>query len=146
MGISQAESVAAHSWGVSWLVMRFAPTEIDANRALKIAMVHDLPEVRTGDITPFDGIGPAEKHRLEASAAKAIFDGQPELLSLWEEYALNESPEANFVHACDKLDMALQAIHYAAELGVNTAEFIASARAAIDDPRLIKVIDDAEQR
>lgn len=37
-----------------------------------MALVHDLSEAIVGDITPFDGISKAEKHKREVAAMKHI--------------------------------------------------------------------------
>ena len=55
-GVRHPESVAAHSWGVAWLVLVLCPPALDRGRALAIAVAHDLPEVTVGDITPHDGV------------------------------------------------------------------------------------------
>jgi putative hydrolases of HD superfamily len=141
VGIDNPESVAAHAWGVCWLVVAHAPSDMDTERALKIAVVHDLIEVRVGDITPHDGISRTEKSTRETQAAQSMFSDRPDLLDLWQEYEDNLSAEAQFVHDCDKLDMALQALRYAREQGVDTSEFIQSARRKIQHPALLDVLN-----
>jgi putative hydrolases of HD superfamily len=138
-GVEQPESVAAHTWGVAYLVLALCPRGLDLGRALSIAVIHDLAEVTTGDITPHDGVGRAEKARRESIALERLLAPLPragELLELWRELEDGSSPEGRFVKACDKLDMALQARRYAADQGVDTAEFVESALAEIDDPNL----------
>ena len=61
VGVENPESVAAHTWGMCWLILVLAPHEIDQLRALKLAIIHDLAEARVGDITPHDGVSKAEK-------------------------------------------------------------------------------------
>ena len=61
VGIANAESVAAHSWGVSWLVIALCPEDIDQHKALQLAVIHDLAEARVGDITPHDNIEKNQK-------------------------------------------------------------------------------------
>lgn len=122
-GIEQPESVAAHSWGLSLLISLLAPTNLNHLRMHHMALAHDLPEVITGDITPHDGIPKAEKKEREAKAARSFLP--PHILKAWQEYEENKTPEAQFVHMLDKLDMALQAQVYAHQ--ANTQEFIESA-------------------
>ena len=56
------------------------------------------------------------------------------IIKLWLEYEDNSSPEAKFVKACDKLDMALQATYYSSKNNdFNPEEFIQSALEKIDD-------------
>jgi putative hydrolase of HD superfamily len=133
-GVEAPESVAAHSWGVAWLVLALAPDGIDRGRALAIAVLHDLAEVRVGDITPLDGVPPREKRRREEEAMRGLLAGLPsseELRQLWLEYEDQSSPEGRLVKACDRLDMALQAQLYAAKPGIDPASFIDSALAGL---------------
>ena len=126
VGVPRPESVAAHSWGIAWLALALCPPALDLRRILAMAILHDLPEVRVGDLTPHDGVDRATKHAAEREAAEALFAGRPDLLELWHEYERQESAEARFVHGLDKLDMGLQAGIYASH-GVDTAEFVKSA-------------------
>ena len=140
-GIDAPESVAAHSWGVAWLVINLCPDHVDTERALKLALVHDLPEVIAGDVTPHDGISKTDKHALEMEAAKQLFTRRPDLFGIWQEYETAETAEAKFVKECDALDMALQAVRYARTTGADTAEFIVSAKTKIRTPALLKLLD-----
>jgi putative hydrolase of HD superfamily len=139
VGVPAPESVAAHSWGVAWLVLALCPPGLDRGRALAIAVLHDLAEVRVGDLTPADRVDPAEKSRAEALAMAGLLSGlrgAAELLALWREYEDASTPEGRLVKACDKLDMALQAARYSEETGLDLAEFIDSALARLEDPLL----------
>lgn len=138
-GIPEPESVAAHSWGVAWLVLALCPPGIDRGRALAIATVHDLAEVRVGDLTPHDPVSKTEKARRELAAYTAMiapFPNATELLDLYVEYADESTPEGRFVKACDKLDMALQAQAYQGESGLDLSEFVASALGRLEADRL----------
>lgn len=135
-GVSQPESVAAHSWGITWLALLTCPPELDRERVLAMAVLHDLPEVRVGDITPYDGVDVADKRRAEEGAAAEIFASRHDLSVLWQEYADRSTPEARFVHQLDKLEMGLQAQRYTSTTGVDTTEFLDSALAAVTDTRL----------
>lgn len=143
VGVAAPESVAAHSWGVAWLVLALCPPGLDRGRALAIAVLHDLAEVRVGDITPHDGVPKAEKRRLEETAFAdlvAPLPGRDDLYALWREYEEASTPEGRFVKACDKLDLALQAAAYSAA-GAHTGELLASALAALDDEGLRRLLD-----
>ncbi len=134
VGVDAPESVAAHSWGVSFLVLALCPAGVDRERALAMAVVHDLAEVRTGDLTPHDGVDKADKHARERAALEdlvAPLERRDELVALFCEYDEGASREARFVKACDKLDMALTAKLYR-EAGHDTGELIASALAALE--------------
>lgn len=132
------ESVAAHSWGMALLALTRCPAALDRLAVLELCLVHDLPEAIVGDITPHDGVSRVEKHRRESDAAAALFADAPALMRRWQEYAEQRSPEARWVRQLDKLDMALQAERYAAD-GADTAEFLRSARPAVEDPTLLSL-------
>ena len=53
-GVEHPESVAAHSWGMSMLALKLTPEHLDLVRVLSLCIVHDIPEVRVGDLTPHD--------------------------------------------------------------------------------------------
>jgi len=138
-GVQNAESVAAHSWGVAWLVLALCPPDLNRERALAYAVLHDLPEVRVGDLTPHDAV--ADKHLQEDQAAEAMLATRPDLLATWRAYEAQADPEARFVRQLDRLDMALQARRYAREQGLDPDEFFESARSAVTDPRLQRLLD-----
>ena len=141
-GIGAPESVAAHSWGIALIALSVPAEELDLGRVLAFATLHDLAEVRTGDITPHDPISAEQKHTLEHAAATAMLIDSPKLFKLWRAYEAQACAESRWVRQLDRLDMALQAIVYAAQ-GHPTAEFIRSARRVIQDARLVAVLDAA---
>ena len=127
-GIKSPESVAAHSWGMSMLALKLAPKELDLARVLSLCIVHDIPEVRVGDLTPHDDTSTKAEDELNAMTEMA-----PEWVGLFEEYERGKTPEAKFVKQLDKLDMALQAEIYQSEFDIPLNEFIESARLRIGD-------------
>ena len=145
VGIDHPESVAGHSWGVAWLVLALCPEDLDQAAALRFAVIHDLAETHVGDITPHDGVSRSEKSRRERDAIAQLLANRPDLAALWHSYEAQSTPEARFVHDCDRLDMALQAIRYARTHNTDTREFIDSARRQITHPTLIAALNDAER-
>tara|TARA_B100001250_G_C19172126_1_gene517149 strand:- start:10 stop:528 length:519 start_codon:yes stop_codon:yes gene_type:complete len=138
-GIEECETVASHSWGVAWLVVALCPRELDLQKALMMAIIHDIAEVRIGDITPHDGVELEDKYRMEYTAIKDIFSGIEhcdDLLAIWLDYEMQESRESMFVKTCDKLDMALQAQKYMLDTKKDLNEFIDSALEKISDNSL----------
>ncbi len=146
-GLKNPETVAAHSWGVAWLVLALCPRELDRGLALAMAVIHDLAEVRVGDITPGDQIDPHQKNAREREALRALLaplgSAAQGLLELWEELEAGQSAEACFVRACDRLDMGLQATHYAKKRQMNPEEFTKSALNAMNDERLQAILESA---
>ena len=134
VGVQDVESVAAHSWGAAWLVAALCPDGVDRGRALEMAVIHDLAEVRIGDITPADGVPEEEKMAMEGAALDAMLHSIPHgsrIRDLWAEFEAGETPEARFARVCDKLDMGLQAIAYSAESEADFEEWLISARAVV---------------
>ena len=120
-GVEEPESVAAHTWGVALLTLHYGPRAgIDVDRAIRMALVHDLAEAETGDVATradpnADSIDPAEKERRERAAMETVLesvDDGGELRARWEEYEARETPEARFVKDMDLIDMCLQAVRY----------------------------------
>ena len=118
--IESPESVAAHTWGTAALCLLYADREdIDRQKAVTMALIHDLGEARTGDIATRaeDGrqtVATSEKQAAERKAVTNLVapfeDG--DLLSLWEEYEARETPTAQFVKDMDLIDNCLQALKY----------------------------------
>lgn len=148
-GIADPESVAAHSWGVGWLVLVLLPSDLDRERALSYAVLHDLPEVRTGDLMPSDGVSTEDKHARERAAMQAIcarLPGGAALLATWEAYEAQQDPEARFVRQLDRLDMAIQAVAYEGSSSERLDEFLDSADAVIEHPALREVLEQLRAR
>ncbi len=113
------ESIAAHSFGMSILILYLRPVlqanGINVERALNMAMVHDIAESTVGDLTPDDGVSESEKHAAEAAAFTEIVKGVQEgdyFRELWDDFESILSPEAKLVKRIDKLDMLIQAYLY----------------------------------
>jgi putative hydrolase of HD superfamily len=135
VGIERPESVASHSWGMSALALELCPQGLDLSKVLSLCIVHDVPEIIVGDLTPLDDC--TNKAKDEHSAMQKL---APQWLHLFEEYAAGDTDEAKFVKQIDKLDMALQAMIYRNEQGIDTSEFIESARKKIHDSQLKELI------
>jgi putative hydrolases of HD superfamily len=139
-----AESVADHSYLtalIAWIHALDDP-ELDADRVLKLAMIHDLAEAIVGDAPPYE---PHEvPDRADAAAHRAFFSvrhvrtpenraakqqaeaaafahlagllppiARVEFTALWKEYETRSTPEARFVKEVDTLEAYLESRHYA---------------------------------
>ena len=123
-GVDEPESVAAHAWGVAYLVLalgdRFREDlpGLDLDRALRLAVVHDVAEAETGDIatradSTADTVDRDAKETAERAAMAGLAGPLPDRVrDAWEAYESRESPEAVFVKECDLLDVCLQAVVY----------------------------------
>lgn len=151
-GVPEAacESVADHSFGTALLALFLAgkpPYEgVDRDKALRIALVHELGEVYAGDITPVDGVSAEEKASLERDSIRRVLAGLrggEEYLALWEEFEAGVSPEARFVRELDRLEMGLQAAAYRADGNHRMGEFFESARRSVSTPGLRAMLEAA---
>ena len=106
-GVEQPESVAAHSWGMAVLALKLCPQHLDLTRVLTMCLVHDLPEVVVGDLTPSD-----DRSTKAEDERAAMVNLAPEWVEIFDEYEAQSTEEAVFVRSLDKLDMALQANVY----------------------------------
>ncbi|MCR5662372.1 MAG: HD domain-containing protein [bacterium] len=139
--VPEPESSAAHSWGVGFLALLLCPPELNKERVLSLAIIHDLPEIKAGDITPYDGVSVEDKHAAELEAIKELDSGAgTNLTELFQEYLDSATPEAKFIHACDKLDMAITAKHYSERSGIDLQEFIDSASSYLNGNELSRFI------
>ena len=130
VGVRDVESVAAHSWGAAWLVAALCPDGVDRGSALEMAVIHDLAEVRIGDITPADGVPEEVKLVMEGEALDAMLQNIPHgsrIRDLWGEFEAGETAEARFARVCDKLDMALQSVVYSERTEEDLSEFRVTA-------------------
>ncbi len=115
----QCESVADHSFGVALMCMligdRHQP-RLDMSRVLRIALLHDLPEVITGDLTPSQVGGDArQKAQREMNALRDLLGDHPnfpEYAALLDDYIRGGTDEARFVKQVDKLERLYQASDY----------------------------------
>ncbi|MBQ9270697.1 MAG: HD domain-containing protein [Alphaproteobacteria bacterium] len=107
------ESDAEHSYSLAMLIMLFAPANLDKLKCLQLALIHDLPEIYCGDITPGE-LDLEKKSELEKNAMKMVVKDLelPLLQDLFTEYEQHSSPEAQFVWVMDRLDNVFTARMY----------------------------------
>jgi putative hydrolase of HD superfamily len=110
-GIQPCETIAAHTASVALLTAmlidacRAAGMEVDGEAALRMALVHDAPEARLGDV-PMPVKTPeldAALHLVEARIADDVLP--PALAARWREAEEGASLEGKLVKAADKLQM-----------------------------------------
>ena len=122
-GIRNGESVAEHSYGVALIALLLADRmeiEVDREKLLMLALLHDLPEYMLGDIhAPATRIlGEDVKEAAEERILTQLFDrvdGGDQYVRLWKEFANRSSVEGRLIRAIDKLEMFTQAFRYERE-------------------------------
>lgn len=157
-------TVAEHSWRLALMVLIIgteAKVRIDVGRAMSIALLHDIAEVKTGDIDAYQQIMAGKqlidsKARAEEAAMREMTDDLPFgdwVYDFWREYEDQKTIEAKFVKALDKIEGFL----HIAEVGVEPyipkefhADYATKAVAAFDDatahfPELKDLLDEVKQ-
>ena len=115
--IDNVESVAEHTYSTTIMSMIYSDLQkLDTEKIIKMALLHDLSESITGDLTP-DKISKKSKRQKENLAMKQILSNLPNKISksyykIWDDYQRASSEEAKLVHEIDKLEMVFQAKYY----------------------------------
>ncbi|MDR1536399.1 MAG: HD domain-containing protein [Clostridiales bacterium] len=108
---TRRENDAEHSWHIALMALTLkgcVAFEVNANRAIEMALIHDLVEIYAGDTFAYDKDGYADKEIREREAAQKLFSILPssqaeEFKSLWEEFEQMLTPEALYAAAVDRL-------------------------------------------
>jgi 5'-deoxynucleotidase YfbR-like HD superfamily hydrolase len=145
--IPNPESVADHSFRLATLAMLLAPQfGVDPVKSANMAILHDLGESIIGDIVTDGGTSdlPNLNQKLadERTALHELLSsiGAEHHMGLYDEFASNETPEAQFVNQLDKIEMAVQAREYELAHGVELGEFYDSAERRVHDPQLTNLL------
>lgn len=146
--IPRPESVADHSFRLTTMALALAPSQnVDPIRSVKMVIVHDLGEWRKGDIVTEDINGdlPNKVNKLveerDALGHALTLVGGTDYMALYDEFAENETPTAQFANELDKLEMAMQAREYELAHGVDLGEFYVSAQRAISTPGISAILN-----
>lgn len=120
-----AESVAAHSYGVAVVSMLLADemitrgVEVEMEKLLRLALMHDWAEARVGDMprTASEYFGADARKRAERAAfddiVRACGERQEKLYAkLHEDYEQRASFEARLVKAADVIDLLIQTLAF----------------------------------
>ncbi|MEM4280681.1 MAG: HD domain-containing protein [Candidatus Caldarchaeum sp.] len=127
LGVRRPENVASHCLSLAVLVMVEAERRgLDCLKAVKMALLHDIPESYTGDLTPKIKRKIPRKllENVELSVMKQLFMNvgvkqEEDLINLYSEYLKGVSPEAKLVHRLDRVEMVLEASWLASDKDVD---------------------------
>ena len=109
---SRHENSAEHSWHLALAVLLFEPLarerNLDLQRMLEMALLHDLPEIGAGDTYVYDNVGRESQAAREQQAADELFGQLPDaqnaqFRACWDEFEALETAEARFVRGLDRL-------------------------------------------
>jgi putative hydrolase of HD superfamily len=104
------ETVAEHVFRTTMITFVLAADspDVDRDRALRMALLHDLPEARTGDLNYMNQkYVTADEGAAAAAMARDLPFGE-EMERLLAEYRAQETPEARLVRDADQLEMLLE--------------------------------------
>ena len=105
------ENDAEHAWHMaimSYLFREYANEDVDISKVMLMCLIHDIVEIDAGDTYAYDDEAIKSQKEREEKAKQRIFsilpdDQKEELMSLFEEFEENVSPEARYAHAMDNL-------------------------------------------
>lgn len=143
--IKNPETIAEHIFRValmSWILADLKKEDLNIERLIKMALIHDLCEIYAGDTTPYDSILPKDKKKLrelvktwprfskkekqrlvnnkfkkEKKSLNKIIEELPlklkkEIRNLWIDYEKGLTREGRFFKQMDRLENFLQAMEY----------------------------------
>jgi len=119
LGLDRYENSAEHSWQAALLALvlaKFGNDALDAEKVVKMMLVHDIGEIDADDVFFFDEAGRADAKEKELAAMKRTFGILPEekaaeLFALWKEFENGTSPEAKYARAIDRVMPVLQNLY-----------------------------------
>ena len=156
--VEDPETVAAHSWSLALLVMIHLPEDLNIEKALKTAIIHDIGESVIGDLPYRADSGPesGDKDLEEKEAVEEIAENLDKTIKgLYKDYSKRESEEAKFVKDMDLIDMVLQALKYESENRYegnpetsyeNLDEFFETSRDRFNTEKGLKMFENVEER
>ena len=107
--LSRRENSAEHSWHLSLGLLalsRELDLEIDLNKALVMALIHDTCEIDAGDSPAYGAVRPdqyeAELACIDRLSSHSVKFAE-ELRQLWLEYEAQESRESRWVKVLDRV-------------------------------------------
>ena len=122
---SRRENTAEHSWQIVVFAQILFPyaknkNQIDLLRVIRMLSIHDVVEIEAGDTFIFDENAMTGKYDRELAAAKKTFGilDEPlssEFLNLWIEFEAEESNDAIFACAVDRIMPFLLNVYGSAE-------------------------------
>ncbi|ADB38765.1 HD domain-containing protein [Spirosoma linguale] len=115
-GSNRNENDAEHSWHLALMALVLADhanVQVDLLKVIKMLLIHDLVEIDAGDTFIYDTQKNHDNTEEERKAAQRIFGLLPdhqssELLAVWEEFEEQQTNEAKFARAMDRLEPLLQ--------------------------------------
>lgn len=112
---ARRENDAEHMYHFALLAMvmtEYANAPVNLLRVLQMILIHDVVEIDAGDTFVYDTAAQVGKREREERAADRLFgllppDQTAEFRALWEEFEAEETSEARFAAALDRMQPLL---------------------------------------
>lgn len=113
--LPRSENDAEHSFSLAIaaaVLAEYSNEPVDITKVMKMVLVHDAVEIYAGDTYCYDEEGAKTKEAREKAAAEKVFGMLPdeqgaEYHALWEEFERNDTAEARFANAMDRIQPLL---------------------------------------
>lgn len=113
--LPRRENDAEHSFSLAIaaaVLSEYSNEPVDITKVMKMVLVHDAVEIYAGDTYCYDDEGAKTKKERENAAAEKVFGMLPEeqgreYRELWDEFERNDTPEARFSNAMDRIQPLL---------------------------------------
>lgn len=113
--LPRRENDAEHSFSLAIaaaVLAEYSNEPVEVAKVMKMVLVHDAVEIYAGDTYCYDDEGAKTKEAREKAAAEKIFGTLPEeqaaeYRALWDEFERNDTPEARFSNAMDRIQPLL---------------------------------------
>ncbi|WKZ24669.1 MAG: HD domain-containing protein [Patescibacteria group bacterium] len=141
--IPEMANVAEHSFRVAWIALLLSKTvkeeeglEVNLEKVLKLSLMHDIAETRTGDTHYVSRlyVKRDEEKAFSDMAKDLLLEG--ELLELFADYEKRESLEAKIVKDADTLDVELELKETAMRANPALVEGMEESRRAVRENHL----------
>jgi putative hydrolase of HD superfamily len=135
-GVKDPESVAEHTFRTAVIAYLLARLEgADTGKAVLMALFHDLPETRTNDahriVRRYADWTHVDKKAMSEQGKRLPDEVANEVLSFFEEFEKEISPEAKLARDADLLECLVQAREYQALGYDDVVDWILNAQAAL---------------
>lgn len=119
LGTQRQENSAEHSWHFAIAALSLAPyagEDVDIQRVIQMALLHDIVEIDAGDVFVYDLAAREAIHDQEVAAAQRLFGLLPQpqreqFTALWQEYEEGKSADARFATVLDRSMPMLMNLH-----------------------------------
>lgn len=145
----RVESVAEHIYGTCILAISIDSQfelDIDLYKVIIMLVLHEIEEIKIGDLTPFDKITKEEKKKIGKQAVEEVLstlDKKVQYIELIEEFENMQTNESMFAKMCDKLEADIQCKLYCEEkcIDINKKE----NEYLLKDSRVQKLLQNGEK-